>query len=327
MDIIITEKISGKAIEELKKTYDVLGDEDLWKDRDSLSRRISEAKAMIVRNQTKVDGKLLEATQSLLVIGRAGVGYDNIDVEAASKHGIVVCYAPNENSISTAEHAFALILALYRKIPAGHLSTANGHWDRFKFLGNELFGKTLGILGLGKVGARVAIRARAFGMKIIAYDKFLSRYGYLVTEAGADLKSLDEVFVNADVISCHLPLTDETRGMVNYSKLQLMKMGSIIINTGRGELIVERDLVRALREGIIAGAGLDVREKEPPPESELNRMENVVLTPHVAGLTVEAQEKVIVSVAGDVRRVLEGLAAVNYVNFPLPKKGEAKSGQ
>ncbi len=238
-----------------------------------------------------------------------------------------MCYAPNENSISTAEHAFALILSLYRKIPAGHFSTAKGGWDRYKFVGNELFGKTLGVLGLGKVGARLAFRAKAFGMRVFAYDRFLSPYEYLVTESGAELKSLDEVLSSSDIISCHLPLTKETRGFLDYSRFRQMRKGAIIVNTGRGELIVEKDLIRALKEGVIAGAGLDVREMEPPAESELNGMENVILTPHIAGLTVEAQEKVIDSVAGDVSRVLQGLPAVNYVNFPLPMIEGVRNGK
>ncbi len=321
MDIVITENIDGCAIKSLENRYKVLRDETLWKDSKSLSKRLSDAKAVIVRNQTRVDSQLLKSASSLLIIGRAGVGYDNIDVDAASKSGIVVSYTPNENSISTAEHAFALILGLYRKVPAGHFSTINGEWDRYSFVGHELFGKTLGILGLGRVGARVAVRARAFGMKVIAYDRFLSRHEYPVTETATELRDLKDVLTEADIVSCHLPLKDDTGGLIDYSKLKLMKKSAIIVNTSRGEVIVESDLIRALKEGVIAGAGLDVREKEPPVESELNHMGNVVLTPHVAGLTVEAQEKVVETVANDVDRVLQGLAALNYVNFPLPRVG------
>ncbi len=327
MDIVIAEDIDGNAIKDLSALYEVFKDENLWKDRESLRRSIIGTKALIVRNQTRVDSEVLERAGSLRVIGRAGVGYDNIDVEAASKLGIVVCYAPNENSISTAEHAFGLILGVLRKIPASHTSTVRGDWNRSTFIGRELYGKTLGILGLGRVGGRLAVRAKAFGMKIVAYDKFLSPYEYFVTESGAELKNIDEVLACSDVVSCHLPLTKETRGLMDYSKLSLMKNAAVIINTGRGELIVEEDLIRALKEGRIAGAGLDVREKEPPPESELNHMMNVVLTPHIAGLTVEAQEKVIDTVAGDVRRVLQGLPALNYVNFALPRLGGETDGR
>lgn len=321
MDILITENIDGAAIAGLESRFRVLRDGSLWKEREKLTAELSEARAIIVRNQTRVDGELIEAAGRLRIIGRAGVGYDNIDVQAASKHGIVVSYAPNENTISTAEHAFALMLGLFRKLPLAHVSTTAGKWDRYNLVGHELYGKTIGILGFGKVGARVAVRARAFGMKIVAYDKFLSPFDYSVTETGAELATLEEVLAKADVLSCHLPRNEDTIGIVNYSRLKLMKQESVIINTGRGEAIVEKDLIRALKEKVIAGAALDVREKEPPAESELNHMDNVILTPHVAGLTVEAQEKVIDSVAADVARVLEGQAAINYVNFPVPKTG------
>ncbi len=321
MDILITENIDGAAIAGLESKFRVLRDGSLWKERDKLAAELSEAKAIIVRNQTKVDGKLIEGAGSLRIIGRAGVGYDNIDVQAASERGIVVSYAPNENTISTAEHAFALMLGLYRKIPSAHLSTAAGEWDRYNLVGHELYGKTIGILGFGKVGARVALRARAFGMNIVGYDKFLSPLDYSVTETGAELTTLEDLLARADIVSCHLPRNQDTIGIMNYSKLKLMKPAAVIINTGRGEAIVEEDLVRALKEKLIAGAALDVRQKEPPAESELNHMDNVILTPHVAGLTIEAQEKVIDSVAADVARVLAGQAAMNYVNFPVPKTG------
>ena len=321
MDILITENIEGAAIVRLQAQFEVFRDGNLWKERERLEDQLAKARAIIVRNQTKVDSKLIDAAESLLIIGRAGVGYDNIDVKAASERGIVVSYAPNENTISTAEHAFALILGLYRKLPCAHVSTSEGGWDRYNLVGRELYGKTLGILGFGKVGARVAARARAFGMKVIAYDKFLAPLDYTVTETGTQLMSLEDVLSNADIISLHLPRNEDTIGLIDYSRLKLMKTDAVIVNTGRGETIVEKDLARALKEKIISGAGLDVREKEPPEESELNHMNNVVLTPHVAGLTVEAQEKVIESVAADVARVLGGQAAVNYVNFPVPNTG------
>ena len=321
MDVLITENIDGEAIGRLETQFKVLRDGNLWKEREKLVGHIEKAKAIIVRNQTKVDSQLIEAAKSLVIIGRAGVGYDNIDVKAASKRGIVVSYAPNENTISTAEHAFALMLGLYRKLPRSHVSTAGGEWDRYNFVGHEMYGKTLGILGFGKVGSRVAMRAKAFGMKVIAYDKFLAPLDFTVTESGAVLMSLEDVLANSDIVSCHLPRNEDTIGLIDYSRLKLMKPGAVIINTGRGETILEKDLIRALKENVIAGAGLDVREKEPPSETELNRMNNVILTPHVAGLTIEAQEKVIDSVAADIARVLRGEAAVNYVNFPVPNTG------
>lgn len=321
MDILITENIDGPAIGRLEKQFKVLRDGNLWNDKGRLAEQLAQARAVIVRNQTKMDAELINGAKSLVVIGRAGVGYDNIDVKAASKRGVVVSYAPNENTISTAEHAFALILGLYRKLPSAHLSTTSGEWDRYNLVGRELYGKTVGILGFGKVGARVASRAKAFGMKVIAYDKFVAPLGYTVTETEAELMPLEEVLAKADVISCHLPRKEDTIGIINYSRLKLMKPDSVIVNTGRGEAIVEKDLIKALKENVIAGAALDVREKEPPADSELNHMKNVILTPHVAGFTVEAQEKVIESVASDVARVLGGQAAINYVNFPVPNTG------
>lgn len=321
MDILITENIDGPAIGRLQKQFQVLRDGSLWSDKTRLAGQLAKAKAVIVRNQTKIDVELLEAAKPLLVIGRAGVGYDNIDVKAASMRGVVVSYAPNENTISTAEHAFALILGLYRKLPQAHVSTANRGWDRYNLVGRELYGKTIGILGFGKVGARVASRARAFGLNVLAYDKFVAPLEYAVTETGTRLMPLEDLLAKADIISCHLPRKEDTIGIINYSRLKLMKRDSVIVNTGRGEAIVEEDLIRALKENVIAGAALDVREKEPPADSELNHMENVILTPHVAGLTVEAQEKVIESVAADVARVLMGQGAVNYVNFPVPNTG------
>ena len=321
MEILITESIEGQALKTLEERYVVLRDANLWKNPRELSARIARASAVIIRNQTKIDSDVLCKAEALLVIARAGAGYDNIDIEAASKAGVVVTYTPNENSISTAEHAFGLILSLYRKIPASHISVAKGAWDRYDFVGHELFGKTLGILGLGKVGGRLALRARAFGMKVVAYDKFLSPNNYLATETGVILKGLEDVLKEADIVSCHLPSDMSTRGLLDFTKFALMKSQAIIINTSRGDVIVEKDLVRALKEGVIAGAGLDVREKEPPAESELNQLDNVVLTPHVAGLTIEAQEKVVESLVGDVEKVLRGQPAMNFVNFPLPQKG------
>lgn len=327
MDIIISENIEGEGIANLEKQFRVLRDSNLWKEKEKLADYLVNARAIIVRNQTELDSQMLESAKELAIIGRAGVGHDNIDVTAANRLGIVVSYAPNENTVSTAEHTLALMLGQYRNLVGLHNSTAKGNWDRYGLAGRELYGKTLGILGLGKVGARVAVRAKAFGMRIIAYDKYRSPHDFFATETGVQLLSLEDVLTAADIISCHLPAMDETVGLMNYDRLKRMKPGAIIVNTGRGEVIVESDLIRALKEGVIAGAALDVREKEPPVESELNHLENVVLTPHVAGLTQEAQEKVVDSVTSDVARVLRGLPAVNYVNFPLPRTGDARHGK
>lgn len=318
--ILITEDVTGTGIEELKKKYRVRFDPDLWKKGPELDTAIQEADALIVRNQTKVNDALLGKGKGLVVIGRAGAGYDNIDIPAASKLGIVVAYSPEENAVSVAEHVFGLLLALARKIPAADRSTKGGGWERKKYHGFELLGKTLGILGLGKIGFRVALRAKAFGLRILAHDAFLSSTHLHVTESGATLVSLDTLLAEADFLSVHLPLTKETRGILNAAAFGRMKKTAFIINTSRGEVLNEPDLLEALKAGRLAGAALDVREKEPPAESPLHALDQVILTPHTAGLTYEAQEKVVSAVAEDVDRVLNGLPALRFVNFPRPQK-------
>ena len=319
--VLISEDVTGSGIERLKKRYLVQTDADLWKKDAELMKAIQGADALIVRNQTKVTAALLSKATTLQVIGRAGVGYDNIDVQAANQTGVVVSYSPEENAISVAEHVLGLLLALARKIPGADRSVKNGKWERKKYHGIELLGKTLGILGLGKIGARVALRAKAFGMRLLTYEAFLPTTHLHFTETGACLVSFDQLLAESDFLTVHLPLNEKTRGMLNIKAFEKMKPTAFLINTSRGEIVVEKDLVKALQEGKLAGAALDVRETEPPPaESPLYALENVILTPHTAGLTYEAQEKVVDAIAEDVDRVLSGQPALRYVNFPLPKK-------
>lgn len=318
-DILITEQMGGEAIEALKQKYDVYYDPELWNNREELTKRLAKSRAVIVRNQTRVREEMLSEVSELSVIGRAGVGYDNIDVGAASSKGVVVCFTPGANAIATAEHTLALMLALIRNIPVANDSTKQGHWERTRFVGRELYSKTLGVLGLGKIGMRVAVRAKAFGMKVLAFDKYISKHSTAVTETGADLVPVEALLQRADVVCNHLPATEETNGLLNYSRLQEMKRTAYLINAARGQAIVERDLIRALKEGLLAGAALDVRETEPPEHSELNAMDNVVLTPHIAAFTHEAQENVLEVLAKDVDSVLSGEAASYYVNFAQPK--------
>ena len=319
--VLISEDITGSGIEKLKAEYEVTIAPDLWKDRIRLQEMIQDFDALIVRNQTQVTSSLLKNAKNLIVIGRTGAGYDNIDVKAAMEAGVVVCYSPEENAVSVAEHVLALLLALARKIPSADRSVKSGAWDRKKHHGVELFGKTLGILGLGKIGARVALRARAFGMRMIAHDTYLSPTHLHVTESGAHLVSFEQLLAESDFLTVHLPLNDETRGILSEKAFQKMKRTAFLINTSRGEILIEEDLIRSLKECRIAGAALDVREKEPPaPDSPFNAFENVILTPHTAGLTYEAQGKVIEAVTEDVDRVLKGIPALRYVNFPLPEK-------
>jgi D-3-phosphoglycerate dehydrogenase / 2-oxoglutarate reductase len=318
--ILISEDVTGTGIDRLKGKYQVHYDPDLWKKIPDLEGMVPGYEALIVRNQTKVNASLLAKATALRVIGRAGAGYDNIDVPAATRDGIVVAFSPEENAVSVAEHVFALLLALARKIPAADRSTKGGGWERKKYHGFELLGKTLGILGLGKIGFRVALRAKAFGMRILAYDAYLSATSLHATESGVELTSFDRVLAEADFLTVHLPLTPETRGILNREALGKMKKTAFLINTSRGEVLGEADLAQALKKGDLAGAALDVREKEPPGESPLHGLDNVILTPHTAGLTYEAQEKVVDAVAEDVDRVLSGRPALRFVNFGTPKK-------
>ncbi len=319
--IVISEDITGEGIDRLRANHDIKADPDLWKKVPELGAALVSADAFIVRNQTKVDAGLISKSGNLKVIGRAGAGYDNIDMEAASRAGIVVAYSPEENAVSVAELVLGLLLSLARKIPAADRSVKAGGWERKKYHGVELAGKTLGILGLGKIGFRVAVRARAFGLRLIAHDAFVSGTSLHVTESGAELVSLERLLAESDFLTVHLPLTKETRGLLNSAAFSRMKRGAFIINTSRGEVLNEQDLFEALSAGRLAGAALDVREKEPPEKgSPLHALENVILTPHTAGLTYEAQEKVISAMAEDVGRVLSGLPALRFVNFALPRK-------
>lgn len=321
--ILIAEDVTGSGIDRLKQKYQVESDWDLWKKIPQLKDALRDADALLVRNQTKVNADLLAQARLLKIIGRAGAGYDNIDVEAASQVGVVVCYSPEENAVSVAEHVFGLLLALARKIPGADRSVKNGGWERKKYHGFELMGKTLGILGLGKIGFRVALRAKAFGMRLLAHDAYLSSTSLHVTESGATLVAMDQLLAESDFLSMHLPLTLETRGLLNRQSFSKMKPTAFIINTSRGEVLVEKDLALALQQGQLAGAALDVREKEPPAaDSPLNGLDNVILTPHTAGLTYESQEKVVEAIAEDVDRVLSGQPALRFVNFALPKKKE-----
>jgi D-3-phosphoglycerate dehydrogenase len=318
--VLVTEDITGAGIDRLKGKYELTGDKDIWKDRPRLLAAAGSVDALVVRNQTDVNAELLAAVKQCKVIGRAGVGVDNIDVGAASKNGIVVTYAPEENALSVAELVIGMMLCMARKLPAADASVKQGRWERRQFYGTEIHGKTMGILGLGKIGCRVALRARAFGMNIIAHDPYLTPHHLNVTETGAELVDLDTLLARSDVISVHLPLTSETRHLLNESRLSTMKPTAFLINTSRGPVVDEEDLYKILKERRIGGAALDVREKEPPGDSPLHKLDNILLTPHVAGVTHEAQEKVTDSVGEDVDRVLSGLPALRYVNFPLPRR-------
>src|SRR5688572_28679918 len=248
----------------LRRSFDVHADERLWKDQEQLRRVIGDYRAIIVRNQTKVDAPLIGAGKNLLVIGRAGVGLENVDAKAATDAGVVVAFTPEQNSISVAELTIGLMLSLARMIPAADRSTKAGHWDRNRFTGTELYGKTLGVVGLGRIGFLTAMRARAFGMDIVANDAQVSPDAFTVVETRARLMPLDELLATSDFVSCHVPETPQTAGIFNAERFARMKRTAHFINTSRGRVVNEEALVAALRNGTIAGAGLDVRATEPP---------------------------------------------------------------
>src|SRR5580698_1913497 len=320
-DILISEGVQGAALAELRSRFDVLYQPELWKTPDLLAERIRDCRALIVRNQTPVTAALIDAARQLVVIGRAGVGLDNVDAKHAEQVGIVVAFTPDQNAISVAELAIGMMLSLARFIPAADADTKKGNWNRQKYVGTEMYGKTMGIVGAGKIGYLTARRAMAFGMRVLAYDPFLSRDNILLSEVQAELVGLDELLARADVVSCHLPATAQTVGLLNRERFMSMKPGAFFINTSRGKVVVEQDLVEALKAGIVGGAGLDVRVKEPPQVGELEAMPNVILLPHIAAFTHEAQDRVTAAICEDVARVLDGKPAINAVKrtTPMPR--------
>lgn len=322
MDILITEEIEGSAIEGLARRFDVVREPDLWRDAAGLKRRLAAARAVVVRNQTRLTAEVLAAASALRVVGRVGVGLDNIDVAAATRLGIVVVAPLKANAVSVAELAFGLLLALARKIPAGDRATRAGAWDRKAGTGVELDGKTLAIVGFGRIGRLVAARARAFGMRIVAFDPFVSAGDPSLAETGVEIRpGIETALEEADFISVHVPLSDRTRHLFDARVFAAVKPGAYFINTARGGVADEAALLAALRSGRLAGAALDVRETEPPGDpGELEALPNVILTPHVGAFTVEAQARTLNAVASDVERVLGGLAAENAVDLTRPAR-------
>jgi D-3-phosphoglycerate dehydrogenase len=280
---------------------------------DQLSADVQDADAIIVRSATKVTAALIAAAPTLRAIARAGTGVDNVDVPAASARGIVVMNAPGANSISVAELAMGLILAMARHLPAADAAMKQGKWEKKKFLGEEVREKTLGLAGLGRIGQEVARRAAAFGMRIIAHDPFISEQ--VAADLGVELVSLDDVFARADYVSLHMPSNEKTRKIVNAERLARAKKGIHIINTARGDLIDETALADAIESGQVAGAALDVFEKEPTVDHRLQLLPQVVATPHIAASTREGQELVGVETAAALRDFLRDGIIRNAVNF------------
>lgn len=313
MKLLVCDRISpsGLALLEGSHGFSVVFQPGL--SGDQLLHEINDAVALIVRSSTQVSRDVIEAASQLRVIGRAGAGLDNIDLPAATQKGILVMNTPRANSVSAAEHAFALLMTLARRIPQADVSVKAGDWNKTEFLGQELRGKTLGILGLGQIGSLMARHASGFEMRVIAYDPFVSQD--YASDQNVGLEDLTSIFENSDFLSLHLPLTDETRGIVCKEKLSLMKSSAFLINAARGKLIVESDLLDHLEKGRLAGAALDVFEQEPAISPRLRQNDRVVLTPHIAGSTVEAQDQVGLTIASQVMNYLEKDAIVNAVNF------------
>ena len=321
--VLVSDKLSETAVQIFRdRGVDVTFDPAIGKDKDALLAAIGEYDGLAIRSATKVTEKVLEAAPNLKVIGRAGIGVDNVDIPAASKRGVIVMNTPFGNSITTAEHAIAMMFAVARQIPEASASTHAGKWEKSRFMGVELTGKTLGVIGAGNIGGIVCQKAVGLGMKVIAYDPFLSE------ERAGELRvrkvELDELLARADVITLHVPLTDKTRNILSREALAKTKKGVRIVNCARGGLIDEAALAEALKSGHVAGAALDVFEVEPATESPLFGMENVVVTPHLGASTTEAQENVALQVAEQMADYLMTGAVSNALNMPSVTAEEAR---
>ena len=311
--IVIAETIAQAGIDRLSEHFEV--DVAAGVERTDLLERLTDARGLIVRSATKVDAEMIDAAPHLQVIGRAGIGVDNIDIDAATKRGVLVVNAPHANTISAAEQAMALLLSQARNTAHAHATLTSGVWDRKSFQGVELHGKTMGVIGLGKIGTLVSQRCAAFGMRVMAYDPFVS--ADRARRVGVQLADLDTVLGSADFISIHLPKTKETENLIGGDNIAKLKRGVRIVNTSRGGIVNEADLAQAIKDGIVAGAGLDVFETEPTTESPLFALPQVVVTPHLGASTTEAQDKAGIDVAEAVGNALAGDLVLSAVNVDL----------
>ena len=320
--VLVSDALSPTAVQIFKDNgCEVDFEPALGKDKDALLAKIGDYDGLAIRSATKATEKLIEAATNLKVIGRAGIGVDNVDLKAASRRGIIVMNTPFGNSITTAEHALSMMMAVARQIPAADASTQAGKWEKSRFMGVELTGKTLGLIGCGNIGAIVADRAIGMKMRVIAYDPFLTEER--AEKLGVEKVELDELFPRADFITLHTPLTDSTRNLIDAKALAKMKDGVRIVNCARGGLIVEADLAEALKSGKVAGAGIDVFEVEPATDSPVFGLPNVVCTPHLGAATTEAQENVALQVAEQMSAYLTRGAVTNALNMPSISAEEA----
>ncbi len=319
--VLITDKMSALALETFQ-ARGIEADYEPGLSAEDLAARVDAYDGLAVRSATQVTAELLEAAANLKVVGRAGIGVDNIDVASATQRGIVVMNTPGGNAITTAEHALALLFALARKIPAADSSTQAGRWEKSRFMGTELTGKTLGVVGCGNIGSIVVDRALGLRMHVVAYDPFLSPER--AEDLGVEKVDLDSLLSRADAITLHVPLTDQTRGMIDAAALAKIKPGVLIVNCARGGLIVEEDLKAALERGQVGGAALDVFDEEPAHENVLFGQQGVVATPHLGASTNEAQAKVAIQIAQQMAEFLTSGAVTNAINMPSLSAEEAK---
>ncbi len=317
--ILVSDPISEVGLRKLMDANDIQLDVKTDLTVDELLQTIGDYDGLLVRSQTKVTEEILEHAKNLKVIGRAGVGVDNIDIKAATEKGIAVINAPDGNTISTAEHSFAMIMSMARWIPQAHQDLKNGIWNRKKYVGTELNRKVLGIIGLGRIGSEIAKRARVFNMEIIGYDPYITVDR--AKQLGITLGTVAEVVKQADFITVHTPLTKDTKYLIDDEQIAMMKKGVRIINCARGGIIKEEALLKGLNEGIVAAAALDVYEEEPAKESPLINHPNVVTTPHLGASTEEAQLNVAIDVADEVYHYLKKKPFKNAINLPsLPEE-------
>jgi D-3-phosphoglycerate dehydrogenase len=313
--VLVSDALSNKGLEILAKAENLKIDIKPGLSPEELKKVIPDYDAIIIRSETKLKADIIEAATSLKVIGRAGIGLDNVDLPAATKRGIVVMNTPQENAIAAAEHTLAMIFSISRKIPQATASMKAGKWEKKKFMGVELHNKTLGLIGIGVIGTIVADRGRGLKMKVIGYDPYLS--SEVAEKKGVELVSFDELLARSDFISVHTPLTDETRNLIHKDTLMKMKDGVILVNCARGGIINEKDLYDALQAGKVAGAALDVFEKEPATGNPLLELDKVISTPHLGASTGEAQENVAIAIAQQVADYLTLGEARNAVNIPM----------
>lgn len=318
--VLISDKLSPRAADIFRDRgieVDVL----VGLSPEDLTAKIGEYDGLAIRSATKVVADVIAAADNLKVVGRAGIGVDNVDIAAATQRGIVVMNTPHGNSITTAEHAIAMMFALARQIPEADRSTQSGKWEKSRFMGVELTGKTLGVIGCGNIGAIVASRGQGLRMKVVAYDPFLSPER--AEDLGVEKLELDELLSRSDFVTLHVPMTDQTKGIIDAAAMAKMKPGARIINCARGGLVVEEDLKAALESGHLAGAALDVFAEEPARENPLFGMDNIVATPHLGAATAEAQEKVALQVADQMSDYLLTGAVTNALNMPSLTAEEA----